>query len=123
MILLLEFQAGLNARDNPGKTIVIRADFEKPIGEMKPVWAFWGHDELNYTYMGDGKKLLSELAELSPVPVYLRVHNLLVTGEESYGLKWGLTNIYTENEKGEPVYDWTIIDKILDTGRGQQKST
>ncbi|MGH9372915.1 MAG: hypothetical protein ACRD15_15430 [Vicinamibacterales bacterium] len=31
---------------------------------MKPVWAFFGYDEPNYTYMKDGRKLLSELAAL-----------------------------------------------------------
>ena len=29
---------------------------------MKPIWAWWGYDEPNYTYMKDGKKLLSEMA-------------------------------------------------------------
>jgi xylan 1,4-beta-xylosidase len=30
-------------------------------------------------------------------------------------LKWGSTNIYTEDKDGNPVYDWTIVDKIFDT--------
>jgi xylan 1,4-beta-xylosidase len=30
-------------------------------------------------------------------------------------LKWGSTNIYTEDKKGNPVYNWTIVDKIFDT--------
>ena len=29
---------------------------------MKPVWAWFGYDEPNYTYMKDGKKLLSEIS-------------------------------------------------------------
>ena len=82
---------------------------------MDPIWAFWGYDEPNYTYMKDGRKLLTEIAELSPVPVYVRVHSLLVTGEGTHGLKWGSTNAYTEDEQGNPVYDWTIIDRIFDT--------
>ena len=45
---------------------------------MKPIWAWFGYDEPNYTYMKDGKKLLSEIAALSPVPVYVRAHNLLL---------------------------------------------
>jgi len=45
----------------------------------------------------EGRKLLSELAELSPVPVYVRAHNLLTTDEgPPVGLKWGSTNAYTE---------------------------
>ncbi len=82
---------------------------------MKPVWAFFGYDEPNYTYMKDGQKLLSELAALSPVPVYVRTHNLLTTGDGSPALKWGSTNAYTEDATGRPRYDWTIVDRILDT--------
>ena len=41
----------------------------------------------NYTYMKDGKKLLSELAALS-CPVFVRTHNLLTTGDGTPALKW-----------------------------------
>jgi xylan 1,4-beta-xylosidase len=30
-------------------------------------------------------------------------------------LKWGSTNVYTEDNNGNPVYDWTTVDKIFDT--------
>jgi xylan 1,4-beta-xylosidase len=82
---------------------------------MKPIWAWFGYDEPNYTYMKDGKKLLSEIAALSPVPVYVRAHNLMTTGDGTPALKWGSTNMYTEDKDGNPVYSWTIIDKIFDT--------
>jgi xylan 1,4-beta-xylosidase len=82
---------------------------------MKPIWAFFGYDEPNYTYMKDGKKLLTEIAKLSKVPVYVRAHSLLVTGDGEAALKWGSTNVYTEDAQGNPVYDWTIVDKIFDT--------
>ena len=91
-------------------------DFSKEIGPMQPAWAWWGYDEPNYTYMKDGKKLLSEIADLSPVPVYVRAHSLLVTDEgPRAALKWGSTNAYTEDSDGNPIYDWTIIDQIFDT--------
>jgi xylan 1,4-beta-xylosidase len=96
-------------------TTKINIDFEKPIGDMYPFWAFFGADEPNYAYMKDGKKLLSELSEMSPVPVYFRAHSLLNSGHDTLSLKWGSTNVYTEDAKGNPVYDWTIIDKIFDT--------
>ena len=82
---------------------------------MTPMWAWFGHDEPNYTYMKDGKKLLSELAALSPTPVFVRTHNLLTTGDGTPALKWGSTNAYTEDAQGRPVYDWTIVDRIFDT--------
>jgi len=92
-----------------------RVDIGKRIGPLGPIWSFFGHDEPNYTYMKDGRKLLSELSALSPVPVYVRVHSLLVTGDGAPALKWGSTNAYTEDAAGRPVYDWTIIDRIFDT--------
>jgi xylan 1,4-beta-xylosidase len=93
----------------------IKVDPGKVIAPMKPVWAWFGYDEPNYTYMKDGKKLLSEIAALSPVPVYVRTHSLLVSGDGVAALKWGSTNAYTEDANGNPVYNWTIIDSIFDT--------
>jgi xylan 1,4-beta-xylosidase len=49
------------------------------------------------------------------VPVYVRAHNLLTTGDGTPALKWGSTNAYTEDANGQPKYDWTIVDRIIDT--------
>lgn len=94
---------------------VINVDLKQEIGPMNPVWAWFGYDEPNYTYMKDGRKLLSEIAGLSPVPVYVRTHSLLVSGDGIAALKWGSTNIYTEDANGNPVYSWSIVDSIFDT--------
>lgn len=96
-------------------TVAIQVNLSKSKGPMKPIWAWFGYDEPNYTYMKDGKKLLTEISRLSKVPVYVRAHSLLVTGDGKAALKWGSTNAYTEDANGNPVYDWTIIDKIFDT--------
>ncbi len=95
--------------------VPIQVDAARHTGPLRPVWSFFGYDEPNYTYMKDGRKLLSELAALSPVPVYVRAHNLLITGDGTAALKWGSTNAYTEDATGKPVYDWTIVDRIFDT--------
>jgi len=95
--------------------VAIHVDASKPLGPMTTMWAFFGHDEPNYTYMKGGRKLLSELAALSPAPVFVRTHNLLTTGDGTPSLKWGSTNAYTEDENGRPKYDWTIVDRIFDT--------
>lgn len=95
--------------------ISIQVDLNKKTGPLNPIWAWFGYDEPNYTYMKDGKKLLSEIAQSSNVPVYVRTHSLLVTGDGKAALKWGSTNAYTEDEKGNPVYNWIIIDSIFDT--------
>ncbi len=97
------------------QSIAIQVDAGKPAGPLKPVWSFLGYDEPNYTYMKDGRKLLSEFAAASSVPVYVRAHSLLVTGDGVAALKWGSTNAYTEDANGKPIYDWTIVDRIIDT--------
>jgi len=98
------------------KPVMLQVDLTKKTNEpLKPIWAFFGYDEPNYTYMKDGKKLLSELASLSPVPVFVRTHHLLVTGDGTASLKWGSTNAYTEDASGNPIYNWKIVDSIFDT--------
>ncbi len=95
--------------------VAIQIDAGRSLGPMTTMWAFFGYDEPNYTYMTDGRALLSELAALAPAPVFVRVHNLLTSGDGSPGLKWGSTNAYTEDAGGRPVYDWRIVDRIFDT--------
>lgn len=94
----------------------IRIDASKPIGSMKPFWAFFGYDEPNYTTRTNGKKLLKEIQQLSPVPVYIRTHNLLTSQGNSAApdLKWGFTNAYSEDKNGNPIYNWTVVDSIVD---------
>ena len=103
------------AQATEGKPIAIEVDLTKDKGALKPIWAWFGYDEPNYTYMKDGQKLLTEISKLSKVPVNVRVHSLLVTGDGTAALKWGSTNAYTEDAAGKPVYDWTIVDRIFDT--------
>jgi xylan 1,4-beta-xylosidase len=93
----------------------ITIDYSAQGRPLSTFWAHFGYDEPNYTYMKDGRKLLSELAALSPVPVYVRCHNLLTTGDGVAAMKWGSTNVYTEDAAGRPVYDWHIADSIFDT--------
>jgi xylan 1,4-beta-xylosidase len=59
--------------------------------------------------------LLGEIAALGSTPAHVRVHNLLTSGDGSASLKWGSTNVYTEDASGKPVYSWIILDQIFDT--------
>ena len=97
-----------------GERVAIHVDTTEALGPMSPMWAWFGYDEPNYTYTPNGRKLLSALAAASPVPVFVRTHNLLTTGDGVPALKWGSTNAYTE-AGGRPRYDWTIVDRIIDT--------
>src|SRR5689334_12266945 len=95
--------------------VEIRVDAATKIGPYRPIYSYFGYDEPNYTYTANGKKLIGELVSLSPVPVQIRAHHMLVTGDGTAALKWGSTNAYTEDANGKPVYDWTIVDRIFDT--------
>ena len=104
------------AQNGPA-TVNIRVDASTAAGTVPRAWSFFGYDEPNFTYSATGRKLLHEFAELSPAPVYVRTHNLLTSGNGQGSLKWGSTNAYSEDASGNPVYDWTIIDRIFDTYR------
>src|SRR5215813_4221687 len=106
--------APLQAGEAPlSVTIEVHANHAQ--GAFSTYWNFFGYDEPNYTYAPNGTKLLNEIARLSSVPAYIRVHNLLTSGDGSPSLKWGSTNAYTEDASGRRVYDWKIVDRIFDT--------
>lgn len=81
---------------------------------LTPIWAYYGYDEPNYTTAAEGKELLRILAAMHRVPVRTRTHFLFNTGDGTPALKWGSTNLYTEDANGNPIYDFTILDAILD---------
>lgn len=110
IFLFLAFATSLHAQQ-----VTVRVDAAARQGPLKPVWSYFGYDEPNYTYMPHGRELIGELVALNPTPVYLRTHNLLTTGDGTPALKWGSTNAYTEDAAGNPVYDWKVVDQILDT--------
>ena len=95
--------------------VTIRVDATKSVGGLKPIWRFFGADEPNYAYMTNGRKLIAELGELAPKQVFFRAHNLLTSGDGTPALKWGSTGAYREDASGQPIYDWTIVDRIFDT--------
>ena len=100
---------------NPERPVTIRVHAAQPTGPYTPFWNYFGADEPNYIYAPNGKRLLNELRDLSPVPVYFRAHNLLTTGNGDASPKWGSTNVYTERPDGSPVYDFNVTDRIFDT--------
>jgi xylan 1,4-beta-xylosidase len=93
----------------------ITVDAGKSVGDLTPIWRYFGADEADYAYMRDGRKLLSELGRLGGQQVYFRAHHLLTSGDGAYALKWSSTSAYKEDASGNPVYDWTINDRIFDT--------
>ena len=49
--------------------VSIQVDAASDLGELKPIWRFFGADEPNYAYMPNGSKLISHLGQLSPKQV------------------------------------------------------
>lgn len=110
-IYLLSLPLAVNLSAQP---VSIQVHAQESIAPFAPIWNFFGADEPNFVYAPNGKKLLGELASLSPVPVYFRPHNLFTTGKGDASLKWGSTNVYTEMPDGTPVYDFKLTDQIFD---------
>lgn len=46
--------------------VAIQVHVGRPVGELKPIWRFFGADEPNYADRPDGRKLLGELGRLAP---------------------------------------------------------
>jgi len=94
--------------------VSIHVDLNQTVGAYKPIYSWFGYDEANYTTMRHGRELLGQLHDLSPVPVYVRAHHLLTSGDGVAELKFSSTNVYTEDASGKPVYDFKILDGIFD---------
>ncbi|HYK35486.1 GH39 family glycosyl hydrolase [Alloacidobacterium sp.] len=92
----------------------VSVDLAASEGPYTPIYSWFGYDESNYTTTKNGQALLRELHDLSPVPVHIRAHFLLASGNGKPELKWSSSNVYTEDAKGNPVYSWTILDGIFD---------
>jgi xylan 1,4-beta-xylosidase len=117
LFALLLLGGALHGGQQPATAVNIQIYADQPDGSLPPIWNYFGYDEPNYTYTPNGKKLLGELSALSPVPIHIRVHNLLTSGDGSASLKWGSTNVYAEDAQGHPIYSWTILDRIFDVYR------
>ena len=94
--------------------VSIQVDAAQRGKPLKHVWQYYGYDEANYTTTPDCKALMKTVAQINPEPVYLRQHFLLNSGDGKAALKWSSTNVYTEDRSGNPVYDWRIMDDIMD---------
>jgi len=95
--------------------VKIFVDAKKTKGRFLHMWRFIGYDEINYTTTPNGEATLERFMKLSDGSYYVRAHHLLCTGNCRGMLKWGSTNAYIEDDAGNPIYNWKIIDEIFDT--------
>jgi xylan 1,4-beta-xylosidase len=108
------------ARAQAPATVTVSVDATAPGAPLERVWPFHGYDEINYGTTPEGEALLGALAAAHTAPVHVRNHFLLNTGDGTPAMKWGSTDVYTEDAAGNPVYTWTLTDGIMDaiTGAG-----
>jgi xylan 1,4-beta-xylosidase len=97
----------------PG-VVSIDVNLAKPVGVYKPITNWFGYDESNYTTMPYGEQLLGELHDLSRGPVTIRAHHLLTSGNGVPELKWSSSNVFSLDQNGTPVYNFTITDQTFD---------
>jgi xylan 1,4-beta-xylosidase len=97
------------------RKVDIKIDTAKTTGPLDHIWRFIGYDECNYTTTPEGEELLAKFGNLPDAPYYVRAHHLFCNGNGQCIHKWGSTNIYTEDRNGQPVYNYTEFDKIIET--------
>src|SRR5690348_13468941 len=91
-------------------TVNVSVDATAAGTPLERVWPFHGYDEINYTTTVEGKALLGTIAAAHTAPVHVRSHFLLNTGDGTPAMKWGSTNVYTEDAAGNPIYTWDLTD-------------
>ena len=94
------------------KTVSVKVDAGTILGELQHSWRYIGYDECNYTHTPEGEDLIAKFGKLEDAPYFMRAHHMLCTGNGHGVYKWGSTNAYTEDEQGNPVYHWDVIDDI-----------
>ena len=95
-------------------SVTISTDVNQKKGPLDHVWRYIGYDECNYTYIPEGIDLLKKFGNLKDAPYYFRTHFLYCTGNLHHTYKWGSTNVYSEDEQGNVVCDFTTFDRIID---------
>jgi len=94
--------------------VTIQVDATASGTPLRQVWSYFGYDEANYTTTEEAQELLRTLAASHTDPVRVRTHFLFNTGDGEASLKWGSTNLYTEDDSESPIYDFSLIDGIMD---------
>lgn len=93
--------------------VQVSIDAGKQTGKLSRTWNYIGYDECNYTHSPGGMALIEKFGKLGQ-PYYMRAHHMLCTGILHGVYKWGSTNAYIEDEEGNPIYNFDLIDEMCD---------
>ena len=91
---------GVAAGRARAQSVAISVDATTPGAPIPRIWDFHGFDEANDSTSAEGRALLDTLGQIDPTPPHIRMHFLLNTGNGAPALKWGSTNVYTEDAAG-----------------------
>jgi len=97
------------------RKINVSVNAKQQIGALPHSWRYIGYDECNYTTMPEGIAQLKKFASLGDAPYWVRTHFMFCNGNGGGVRKFGSTNLYIEDESGEPQFDFTEYDRIIDT--------
>ncbi len=97
--------------------VTVSVDASKWCGKLEHTWNYIGYDECNYTHSPGGMSLIKKFGNLEK-PYYMRAHHMLCTGILHAFYKWGSTNVYIEDEQGNPIYNYDVIDRMMDIWLG-----
>src|SRR5260370_3017280 len=89
------------AQMSDSNPVSIQVYLTRPEGPYTPIYSWFGYDESNYTTMKFGKQLLTELHDLSPVPVYIRAHHFLTSGNRVAELEWSASKHFALDRTGQ----------------------
>ncbi len=92
--------------------VSVQVDAGKWLKELAHTWNYIGYDECNYTHSPGGMALIEKFGRLEK-PYYMRAHHMLCTGILHGFYKWGSTNAYIEDEQGNPIYNFDLIDEMI----------
>ncbi len=93
--------------------VTVHVDAGKWLNKLDHTWNYIGYDECNYTHSPGGIALIEKFGKLEK-PYYMRAHHMLCTGILHGFYKWGSTNAYIEDENGNPIYNFDLIDEMID---------
>jgi xylan 1,4-beta-xylosidase len=85
-------------------------------GTIEPIWNGVG-GSTGLALTPQGERLLHRIRKTSDYPFYKRIWGITSTGTAvpfTAEADWGSTNVYQVDKNGNPFYDFTLFDQILD---------
>jgi len=115
LMLLIPFNSLLSHSQSPS-SISIHTDYAAVIDTISPIWnGIGGSTGLAMTPQGE--RLLQRIVDSSLYPYYKRIWGITANGTAvpfTAQADWGSTNVYQVDKDGNPFYDFTLFDQILD---------